>query len=252
MKRVGLPVFLRNLVLGFLCLVFVFGLDKVGLLKGIREWGERAWVIPLKQIVYDWERKFMRKEDGCVLEHERKIEELEGEILALKNENLAQKKMLSVVLPAEWQFLGARVLEVGGETLIIDKGKREGVKEGMVVLLEKNYLGKVGEVSESLSRVRLVTFLDERLVVRIFSPKNGGFVGRGLLKGRGLGEMRVEQVLFQEPVEVDDLVMVSVEGRDLLVGEVEEVLLSEEGVFKMAKVKRLWEPEKLLNVFIKL
>lgn len=247
-KRFLLP---RIFWVSFGGLVLVMVADKAGILRFLRGLVEEKAILPIKQSIYDWKREVKYGRDGCSLEEERKITELEGQIAVLKEENLAQKKMLSAPLPSGWQFLPAKVVEVKEETLVIDKGRKDGVAEGMAAFLEKSFLGKVVEVSEKVSKVRLPSFLNERYVVKFYAKEEGGFLGRGLLEGKGLGKMVVEQVLFSEPVKEGDLVMVDFEGQSLLVGKVKEIIEDKKEVFKKVEVERLYNPDKLQTIFLK-
>jgi cell shape-determining protein MreC len=94
-----------------------------------------------------------------------------------------------------------------------------------------------------MAQIRLPSFFEERLMVRA-----GGSLG--LLIGRGQGKMRIEQILAAETVAKADLVMTNLEGGDLLVGEVEEVITAKGEVFKTAQVKRLFNPEELETIFL--
>jgi len=183
---------------------------------------------------------------------ERTIAELKVQIASLTEENREQKRLLSSPLPRNWQFLTAKVIGLGDETLTIDQGRKEGVKEGMVVISGQTFLGKVVSLSEEMAQVRLPSFFEERLMVRIVAGKDStGFPrARGLLVGRGQGKMRVEQILTSEEVSQGDLVITNLEGGDLLVGEVEEVMVVKGEVFKSAQVKRLFNPEELETVFL--
>jgi len=101
-----------------------------------------------------------------------------------------------------------------------------------------------------MSEVRLPSFYEEKIVTILVSPSDYTIVGHGLLVGSGMGKMKVEQILRQEWVQKGDLVVTSVGGGDLLVGEVTEVLQSQGETFKTAQVKRLYEPENLNTIFL--
>ena len=234
-------------IFGFFLLIFLF--DRLGWLSWLRKASEKNLLIPLKQRIYDW-KNWRGGGQDCRLEEERKLAELKKEIAALTEENLAQKRLLSAPLPGNWQFLPVTVLEAKNEILLIDKGRQEGVKEGMVAVLGETYLGKVSKVSEEVSEVKMVTFLGEKLVVEFFSTDKKNFLGRGLLVGWGLGKAIAEQILANEEVKEGDLVMVEVEGKTLLIGKVKELLFKEGEVFKSAGIERLYQPSSLRTIFL--
>lgn len=228
-------------------LVYVFG--RVGALNWAKRLAERSLVIPGKQAVYDWQRKLKKSPDNC-LASDKEIAELKAKIASLTEENLQQKRLLSAPVPKNWQFLGARVIDAANETLTIDRGRQDEVREGMVAIAGDTYLGKVVKVSEAVAEIRLPSFFEEKLAVKIVSADNRVIFGRGLLVGRGQGKMRVEQILAREGVKPKDLIMTTIEGGDLLVGEVEEIVEAKGEVFKTAQVKRLFNPEELTAIFL--
>ena len=241
------PAFFYLLLVFFLLL----GLSFTGIFRPLRALTEKALIVSLKEKVYRWERIFKRDLGECQLKNATEVAELKTQLAALTEENQAQKKLLSSPMPKNWQFLAAKVIGLGEETLTINRGKNEGVRVGMVAVTGQTFLGKVTSVSEEMAEVRLPSFFEERLMVRLVkaqAPFSTG--GLGLLIGRGQGKMRVEQILAAEEVAKSDLVMTNLEGGDLLVGEVEEVVLAKGEVFKMAQVKRLFNPENLETIFL--
>lgn len=246
-RKTKLPPIFLYLLLVFLG-IFLLGLT--GIFRPLTRLVEKRAVIPLRQKIYDWQR--LRKKDlrGCQITNESEIDQLKAKIVSLEEENKEQKRLLSAPLPKNWQFLTARVIGSDNETLTINKGRRDGVKENQICLSGNLYLGKVYEVSENMAKIKLPTFSDERLLVKIADGKNSGTVGKGLLTGKGLGVMKIEQILVKENIGSGNLVLANVEGGDLLVGKVEEVVKQKDEVFKTATVKRLFNPEELETVFL--
>ncbi len=241
------PVFFYLLFL----LLLLLGLGFTGIFRPLRTLAEKGLIIPLKEKAYRWERIFKRDLGECQLQNAVEVAELKTQVATLREENQEQKKLLSSPLPKNWQFLPAKVIGLGEETLVINQGKNEGVREGMIAISGQTFLGKVTNVSESMAEIRLPSFFEERLMVRIFKAQGTfSLSGLGLSIGRGQGKMRVEQILAEEEVAKGDLVMTNLEGGDLLVGEVEEVVLAKGEVFKTAQVKRLFNPESLGTIFL--
>lgn len=236
----------------YLLVIFPFFLllNFLGAFKPLKRVLEKAVVIPTKEEFFRWQRFFKKDLGGCGLKNEREVSELEAKILSLQEENRAQKRMLSVPLPKNWQFLTAKVISSEGETININTGKETGVKEGMIAILGESYLGKVSKVSERISEVRLVSSPEERLVVKIASETEGNISGRGLLIGQGQGKMMIEQILPSEDIKKGDKILVNLEGGDLLAGKIEEITESEGEPFKTAQVKRLFNPEELNTIFL--
>lgn len=234
----------------FLVFLGIFLLGLTGIFRPLTRLVEKKAIIPLRQKVYDWQRLRRKDLNGCQIFNESEVDQLKAKISSLEEENKEQKRLLSAPLPKNWQFLTAAVIDTDNETLTINKGRLDGVKKNQICLSGNFYLGKVFAVSENMSQIRLSTFNDERLLVKIVDGKNSGMMGRGLLAGKGLGVMKVEQILVKENINNDNLVLTNVEGGDLLVGKVEEVVKQKDGVFKTATVRRLFNPEELETIFL--
>lgn len=230
-------------------LIFIFLLDKVGALRFFRTIAESAIITPVKQKLFDWQRMGKKDLNSCQLKEQSQISELKSKVAALEEENVSQKRLLSAPLPKNWQFLSVKVIAFENEVLTLNLGASDGVKEGMIAVSQDTYLGKVFLVSEKESLVRLPSYSEQRLLVRIIASNNS-FVGKGLLIGRGVGQMKVEQVISSELVKKEDLVVTSAEGKDLVVGQVEEVIENKGEVFKVIQVKRLYNPEELNTIFL--
>jgi len=231
---------------GIALLILVLGLT--GIFRPLRKLVEKQLIIPLKEEIYDWRRLRVAKEKTTV--EDPKLVALKAELAVLREENTAQKRLLSAPLPKNWQFLPARVIEAKGETLTLNLGKSDGVAVGMVAVSGNLYLGRVAQVSEKMAKVNLASFFEEKLPVKILPAADGVPSAQGLLVGRGEGRMRVEQILASEKVAQGDLVMTNLEGGSLLVGEVEEEITLEGEVFKTAEVKRVFVPEELETIFL--
>jgi cell shape-determining protein MreC len=237
----------------FYCLLALFlllyFLNFLGAFKGLRFLAESTLVVPLKEKIYTWQRRFKKDLDGCGLINEKEVKELKARIAVLEEENLSQKRLLSSPLPKNWQFMTVKVIGSEGEELTISSGIRDGVSEGMIAVFGETYLGKVEKVSEKIAIVRLASFFEEKAVVNITS-KDKEIFGKGLLVGKGEGKMKVEQILSSEKAEKGNLIFTSVEGGELFVGEVEEIFQNQGEVFKNVSVKRFYNPEELNTIFL--
>lgn len=138
-----------------------------------------------------------------------------------------------------------------GRYLIIDKGSDYNLAPGQVVLFKDHYIGTTRFVSSKTSQVMLASDPDSK--VAVFSQNRSGRA-RGIIQGQFGSEMLMDKILHQEPVEVGDLVYSEgLEGklpRGLVVGQVAEVYLKENEIFKSAKVKAVLESSNLDLVYI--
>lgn len=234
----------------FIILLIIFLLSLTGALRPLYSALEKIIIIPIRQRAYDWQRGLKKDLNGCQLQNDKQVAELKTKIAFLEEENKEQKRLLSSPLPKSWQFLTAKVIGVSNETLTLNIGRSDGVKEAMAVISENTYLGRISAVSEEESRVKLASFIDDRLLVKIISAKLDTLLGKGLLVGRGQGKMKIEQILSTEGADRGNLVTTSVDNYDLLVGEIEEVFWNKGEVFKTAQVKFLYNPQELNTIFL--
>ena len=184
---------------------------------------------------------------------EEKVRELaavEGEVASLREENEKMKKLLGVPLPKAWKFLTAKVVGEN-EDLFINKGLKDGVAEGMMVVSENILVGKVKEAGEKLSKVLLPTSRESKIPARAI--RNGQIVGKGVLEGSADGKIFLEKVLQKEEIKEKDLVVTTGESdylSDLLIGEIERIERKEADVFQRAQVAPLLNYGELETVFV--
>lgn len=186
---------------------------------------------------------------SCQLKEERQIAELKTKIASLTEENLSQRKLLSAPVPKNWQFTTVQVSRVG-EEMTIQIGSEDGVQVGQTALFEDTYIGRISEVNLKTARIRLPSFFNEKLSIKIVSKDKSEILGKGLLIGKGAGRMIIEQIFSSEQVSVDDLVIIDREGGVLLVGKIKDVLWEKGEVFKSASVNLLYHPEEQRIVFL--
>lgn len=232
----------------FLLFLFLLLVGSVGIFRPLRGVLEKSLVIPVKEKVYSVKRIFKKDLGTCGKTNEGELSALKVKVAALTEENTAQRKLLSVPLPRDWRFLTVQVINLEGETLVINAGSKDGVTKGMTALSETNYLGKVETFGENMAWIRPPSFYGERTVVRFV--ENEQTAGKGLLIGQGEGRMRAEQIFSSEAVREGNLVAVDVLGGSLLVGKVSSVTVKKGEAFKTAQVERLFNPEDLRTVFL--
>ena len=176
----------------------------------------------------------LKAKDQQIFQLQGRLNQLASEQNQLNScleENEELKKLLGAPLPANWKFMEARVVGIS-ERMRIDRGQKDGLKEGMMVISENILVGKVVKANENDALVQLLsdTNLKMPVVVKKSSPdKNkpiGGIQARGLLLGQGGEKLLLDRVLQSEDIQKGDLVVtVGEEGwlPDLLVGQIVDV-----------------------------
>jgi len=231
-------------------LLVIFLLGLTGALKPIRNLAEKKLIIPIRQKIFDLKLSAKKNSDGCILAGEKEITELKTKIAFLEEENRQQKRLLSSPLPKAWKFQTIKVIGAENETLLISAGEQDNLRPGMMAITGDTYLGKIYQVSQSISKIHLPSFVDEELAVSIIDKENRSLVGRGLLIGKGEGGMRIDQIILSENIKPQDIVQVEVLGSTLVVGVIEEIVERKGEMFKSALVKRQYNPQELETIFL--
>jgi rod shape-determining protein MreC len=147
------------------------------------------------------ESKRLRTENAellsALLEAQRKAGDLEVQLKKVSAYHEAGIADAPRVLPAS--VILSEDASTWHGTLMIDKGTRDGLKSGMVVVEGPNVVGRIFESAETVSRVRLVN--DPAFRMKATAEKKGAGAGvTGILAGSGDGMCRLEYVLDREPV----------------------------------------------------
>lgn len=174
-----------------------------------------------------------------------------GQLSACLEENEEMRRLLGAPLPPDWKFLPAKVVGIT-EKMRIDKGRKDGVEEGMMVVSENILVGKAVSAEERSALVQLPTDTTSKIPVVVKKPGDPGVQARGLLLPQA-GGLIVDRILQSEDVRKGDLVMTDGEAGwlpDLLIGQIEEVLGQEAAIYKKARVLSLIDYQSLRIVFV--
>lgn len=173
-----------------------------------------------------------------------------GQLSACLEEKEEMRRLLGAPLPPDWKFLPARVVGVS-EKMRIDKGQRDGIEEGMMVVSENILVGRAISLEERSALVQLPTDPVSKIPVVVKKLGSSGVQARGLLLSLE-GKLIVDRILQTEDVREGDLVLTEGEGwlPDLLIGQIEEVLGREAEIYKKARVSPLIDYQSLRMVFV--
>jgi len=135
------------------------------------------------------------------------------------------------------------------KTIIIDKGKDDGVEKGMAVVIPEGIAGQVTDVSSHYSKVLLI--IDPNSAVDAMVQRTRA---RGIIKGGSAGLCHIEYVLRKQGVSVGDRVISSgldgVFPKGLAVGHVSGVIRRNSGIFQEVTVTPYVDFEKLEEVLV--
>lgn len=135
------------------------------------------------------------------------------------------------------------------QSMMVDKGKSDGVVKGLPVLNPEGIVGLVIETTNHYSKVMLIT--DPNSAVDAIVQKSRA---RGIIKGGTVGYCVFNYVLRKHDVETGDTVVTSgmdgVFPKGLPVGKVAEIVKYEAGIFQDMRVTPFVDFERLEEVFI--
>ena len=216
----------RKIIFFLVFLVMLAGLHFSGLITPIESrilsWGSYpvrkvyGWIALERQDFYNQKEK-----ENCCAEKERLLKEKNkllaenAQLKALEEENKELKKFLDFFEDKDYERIMARVISPGYSlnpeektpSVIIDKGKRDGLKKGLLVVDNQGIvLGKTNQVKESTSKVLLLTHHDSSLAASLQNRKETS----GLLEG-DLG-LTMKMSFIPQTVEVSEGELVVTSG----------------------------------------
>lgn len=122
---------------------------------------------------------------------EAKNKELESELQEMKN-LLELNQILSENIPISASVI-TRNIDGWYQTITIDKGAKDGIEEGMVVVTGKGLAGKVIHTNQFSSTIKLLTSVDENHKISVKIEGNEGYI-YGLLSGYENQVYRIEGI----------------------------------------------------------
>ena len=135
------------------------------------------------------------------------------------------------------------------KTIVINKGKADGLIKGLPVVAPDGITGQVIDVSYQHSKVLLI--IDQNSAVDALVQRTRA---RGIIKGESAGQCLFKYVLRKHDVKVDDTVVSSgldgVFPKGLLIGHVSGVIRRSSGIFQEVTVLPYVDFEKLEEVLV--
>ncbi len=230
--------------------VLLLGADFVGLL---------GWV----HLVFNNSTTFLRiglieKKAGLAspvsknLESEKEILTCRLEVEKLREENSSARRLLGVKLPLRVKFEPARILGISKERLELNIGSKIGIEDGAAVLSDGVLLGRVVSIGPTNSKVELLTSSSTKILVGIWPERDFNGDSQPAVKGilRGGSLLIIEEITAEEKISEGDLVASLDYGGVYLIGRIERVWMTDDGLFKKALVNWPLDPNQLITVFV--
>jgi rod shape-determining protein MreC len=170
------------------------------------------------------------------VEHENDL--LRKEIGFMKNSKLS-------LFPAK---IIARNPSGAIDTIYVDKGKKDGVKEGQAVITQGFLVGRVKQVNNSTSEILLITSSSSKIPVVLQDSR-----GTGLLQG-GLKGLRIEDIPLDFSIKEGESILTNDMGqiipKGIPVGQIKKVISGESEIARSAYVDSPVAFQRLEMVFI--
>lgn len=265
-KEKNIKIFLIILVVVVVVALIVYAIKNEKKLSGI-EVVAKDFVVEVQQLVYSPFKGISRFINdivslGDVLEENKilksnveKIESLEAENIELKQEIEKLKEELDIdYVLTDYNYLNATVVSRNSmywyNNLSVDKGSKNGVEEGMVVINSTGLIGKVTNVGKYSSDVKLITSTDTSNKISVIVT-NGDDNLVGVINGYNYeeGYLEVEGISNTETVAVGDVVYTSGLGgvfpSGILIGYVDSITTD---VYDLAKIINVKPSAKFDNI----
>ena len=175
-----------------------------------------------------------------------------AEVARLREENRAFRTALRFAEDRSMELRGGTVMhygkEFGKEFLLVERGKRAGVRSGDLAVDTNGFLvGIVKEAYEEFSRVEIASNPGETFEVEIIPLKV-----RALAKGLGARSFTLELLPADAPVAVGDFVILLGIGGgrySLPLGQVADLKRNGGSAFKEGRGVLLADPESMREIF---
>jgi len=175
---------------------------------------------------------------------------------ALKEMELSHERMRSLLdfqAMLKQQVVAAEVVgkdpSAWFKTVIINKGKQDGVNRGMPVVTPAGIAGLVTDVSHDFSKVLLV--IDQNSAVDALGQATRA---RGIVKGDPSGGLILEYILRRHDINRGDVIISSgldnVFPKGLRIGYVQDVIKPNAGIFQQVLVRPYVDFERLEEVLV--
>jgi len=188
----------------------------------------------------------LKKAINHAIDKNNKYREIEISNFRLRNLLNFQKTMPNRVLVAK--VIG-RDRSPWFKTIIIDKGKSDGVEKGLPVVVPEGIAGQIIDVSYNYSKALLI--IDQNSAVDALVQRTRD---RGLVKGQSDGRCLANYVLRKHDIKVGDTVISSgldgVFPKGLRVGYVSEIVKRNSGMFQEVTVTPYIDFEKLEEILV--
>jgi rod shape-determining protein MreC len=186
----------------------------------------------------------------------KKVAELEAESHHMKEIRLANERLRNLLQFREKNppsMVGAEVIGQDPsswfKSVTIDKGEKDGVKQGMAVVSPTGIIGRILKTAPHYATVLLITDYNSAVDSIVQRTR-----AKAIVEGKGENRCQLKYLLRTEEVAVGDAVVTSGLGgnfpKGLMVGEIKKVDKKGYGVFQYAELVPSVDFSELEEVFV--
>lgn len=172
-----------------------------------------------------------------------------------EKENETLRDVLNFSIEKDFELLFAQIVskDIARDSLLIDKGLKDGIKKGFPVITgQKVLLGRIGEVYDNFAEVILVSNKESAFDAKI--SKADGKEIYGAVKGEGNLKLYLDLIPKEDKLLKDDTIITAALGgifpQGLLVGKVKEIKISDLEPFQKAEIEPAFLLKDLDKIFI--
>lgn len=176
---------------------------------------------------------------------ETEKQKLTFQLNQLKEQMYENKRLHEVLELSEQEPYDFTVAQVVGKeptnwlnSLVINKGKAEGININQPVMNFSGLIGKVIEIAPHSAKVLLISDVNSRVVVLVQRTRQ-----EGILEGIGRGLCRLKYLSLDAEVELGDVVISAGVGgvypKGLVIGRIQSIRTERGGLYKSCIVKPL-------------
>lgn len=193
----------------------------------------------------------LREENRILRDRVDLLTRMAEETQAIQDENARFRNLLDFQKTVPYTSIPSQVIgrdpSNWSNSLIIDKGLKQGIRKSMAVMSTRGLVGRIVEVGNYSSKVLLITDPNLKVGVLVNRNRQGG-----ILVGRPGGRCKIIYISLDSDAKAGDKVITagfgSVFPKGILVGEIERVGKEEGRLYKYAVVRPSQDLSKLEEV----
>lgn len=252
-----LPVFFLFLFLSFM----VFFLSQKNLLFGSGILGNGLFAI--QGVVYSTIHILPQKQSDLdkLRQENTQLKVAVTQLKTVEDDNKALRDQFQTTSIPSQNLLPAAIIGEPGffpgislpESVVIDKGNKDGVNKGDITVVKNIVIGQIFQITNHASLVTLITNTASSITAQ--AQQTGAL---GIVKGMGNGQLVLDNVALSDQLKVGDTVVTS-PGQNpqgigfspgLLLGEITSIEKKPSSLFQKAYLKTFLQIEKVRLVFI--